>query len=120
MPDIQFLPGNTTGHDYIIGDIHGCSELLSQALNLLGPNDRLFIVGDLIDRGPDSLGVLRIVQNDPRVHVVRGNHEDVFLNAMSLDSAKIISELERYQTVIAEGKSISEPMPPEMNFYGYF
>ena len=88
MPDIQFLPGNTTGHDYIIGDIHGCSELLSQALNLLGPNDRLFIVGDLIDRGPDSLGVLRIVQNDPRVHVVRGNHEDVFLNAMSWNLAE--------------------------------
>jgi len=44
-----------------VGDVHGCLTELEGLLNLAGflpKRDRLFFVGDLINRGPDSLGVL--------------------------------------------------------------
>jgi len=50
------LPTNQAGKDYVIGDLHGCYELLERLLDAVGfdkSKDRLFSVGDLIDRGPD-------------------------------------------------------------------
>ena len=49
----------------IIGDIHGCSSALRLLLAKISPNaeeDRLILLGDLFDRGPDSWGVFGIVQ----------------------------------------------------------
>ena len=46
-----------------VGDVHGCLTELEGLLNLAGflpKRDRLFFVGDLINRGPDSLGVLKL------------------------------------------------------------
>ncbi|HEX8909086.1 MAG TPA: metallophosphoesterase, partial [Anaeromyxobacteraceae bacterium] len=46
----------------VVGDVHGCLEELDELLRLveLRPGfDRLVFVGDLLDRGPDSLGVVR-------------------------------------------------------------
>ncbi len=86
-PDIDVMPANTTGHDYVIGDIHGAKGAFDAALTQLRPNDRLFIVGDLMDRGEDSMGIMQTVMNDPRIHVVRGNHEESFLQAMAFINA---------------------------------
>ncbi len=65
-----------------IGDVHGCLDelrLLYMKLKLV-PGDRLIFVGDLVDKGPDSLGVLVYVQGLLRQHpgsvVVAGNHEE--------------------------------------------
>lgn len=84
--DIQFLETNLTGKDYIIGDVHGALGALEKVINQLQPKDRLFIVGDLIDRGDDSLGVITFInehnkdQSNPRIYVAQGNHEQDFLN----------------------------------------
>ena len=54
---IQRFTRNTTGRDLIVGDIHGCFGRLANALTLIDfdpARDRLFSVGDLVDRGPDS------------------------------------------------------------------
>jgi len=64
-----------------IGDVHGCLEELEELLRLVEPGnrDRLLFVGDLVDRGPDSIGVLTLVQQlveTGRASVVVGNHED--------------------------------------------
>lgn len=72
---------NTLGTDYVVGDIHGCFNLVEQHLNniFFDPSkDRLFCVGDLIDRGPYSEHVYDFL-NLPFVHAVRGNHEDMLL-----------------------------------------
>jgi len=65
-----------------IGDVHGCFyELvdLFQRLNVQR-DDRVIFVGDLVDKGPDSLGVLRfardVVETQPGSVVVSGNHEE--------------------------------------------
>jgi serine/threonine protein phosphatase 1 len=80
MKFIKRLPRNMKGKDYIVGDLHGCYDELIGALTKIGFNydvDRLFSVGDLIDRGPknaECLGLLR----EKWFHAVRGNHEMMF------------------------------------------
>lgn len=75
----------------IIGDVHGCSVELEALLDRVGfeSGDRLVFVGDLIARGPDSLGVLDIARRTGAI-VVRGNHEQKLLDirADGIDSGK--------------------------------
>lgn len=71
------LPGNEAGRDFVVGDLHGHRELLERQLEQMGFNthfDRLFSVGDLIDRGPHSLATLALIE-EPWFHAVLGNHE---------------------------------------------
>jgi hypothetical protein len=84
-PAIVYVEENIKGEDYFIGDVHGRYDLLSQVIAKLKADDRLFMVGDLIDRGPDSYKVLEILMLQsmkdatPKVYSVRGNHEAIFL-----------------------------------------
>ena len=78
----QSFSANPNGTDYFIGDIHGELDLLMQCLGAVSFDkniDRLFSVGDLIDKGPNSLGVIRLLK-EPWFHATLGNHEDLFLN----------------------------------------
>jgi len=80
-PSIIKLPGNRQGKDYVIGDLHGCRDLLPPLLDAIhfDPNhDRLFSVGDLIDRGPDSMACLQLLA-EPWFYAVQGNHEQMLL-----------------------------------------
>lgn len=82
----QILPANTAGRDFVVGDLHGCLDLLEAALERQGfdkQRDRLLSVGDLIDRGPDSMGCLRLLR-EPWFHAVVGNHEDMLLSYLLL------------------------------------
>ncbi|TDU22737.1 serine/threonine protein phosphatase 1 [Chromohalobacter marismortui] len=68
---------NEHGRDFIVGDIHGQLALLYGQLEAVGfdyQRDRLFSVGDLIDRGADSLQCLSLAL-EPWFFAVRGNHE---------------------------------------------
>ncbi|HEY5920387.1 MAG TPA: symmetrical bis(5'-nucleosyl)-tetraphosphatase [Kofleriaceae bacterium] len=63
---------------YAIGDIQGCMASLERLLALIqfSPGDRLWLVGDLVNRGPRSLDVLRwAYDNDRVVTCVLGNHD---------------------------------------------
>lgn len=80
---VQF-PENTAGRDFVVGDIHGQARDLWRAMEAVGFDvtcDRLFAVGDLIDRGPDSMRCLELAF-EPWFFPVLGNHEDFFLGAM--------------------------------------
>lgn len=65
----------------IVGDVHGCRSELEALLDRVafGSGDRLVFVGDLVARGPDSLGVLDVVRRTGAI-VVRGNHEQKLLD----------------------------------------
>lgn len=64
---------------FAIGDLQGCFEPLTRllkAIDFTPGRDRLWLVGDLVNRGPDSLGVLRWVKKHAQsVTTVLGNHD---------------------------------------------
>ncbi len=59
-----------------IGDIHGCADEFKELLNALElePDDRVVQLGDLINRGPDSHGVLELAR-EYKIEAILGNHE---------------------------------------------
>jgi len=64
--------------DYAIGDIQGCYDALMRLLKHIDyqDSDRLWFVGDLVNRGPDSLKVLRFIKNLPlKSPITLGNHD---------------------------------------------
>ncbi|RMC99511.1 serine/threonine protein phosphatase [Aquitalea palustris] len=76
------LPANQLGRDFVVGDVHGCFTELHALLEQVvfdGSRDRLFSVGDLVDRGPESRQVLEWLAK-PWFHAVRGNHEQMALD----------------------------------------
>ena len=78
------LQRNTQGRDWAVGDIHGCFRQLSRLLKMAAFNptcDRLFSVGDMVDRGADSAAVLEWLAQ-PWFHAVRGNHEQLAIDSL--------------------------------------
>lgn len=71
------LPPNNVGKDFVVGDIHGCYDILLESLAKIGFDysvDRLFALGDLVDRGTKSLDMVFLI-GKPWFYSVRGNHE---------------------------------------------
>lgn len=76
------LPTNKAGRDFVLGDLHGTTDLLRALMEHVAfdpDKDRLFSVGDLIDRGEDSPGGLALLL-EPWFHAVKGNHEDMMMD----------------------------------------
>jgi serine/threonine protein phosphatase 1 len=74
---VKYLPHNSLGKDYIIGDLHGHADMLFDALDRVNfdPDiDRVIAVGDLIDRGPFNVECIMLL-DQPWFHSVKGNHE---------------------------------------------
>lgn len=66
----------------VIGDVHGHYEGLMTILEAIAPNaeDEVYFLGDLIDRGPKSSKVIKLVR-DNSYYCLRGNHEQMLLDA---------------------------------------
>jgi serine/threonine protein phosphatase 1 len=77
-PVVCWHPANKVGRDLVVGDLHGCVDALRYLLSEIafdGSRDRLFSVGDLVDRGSDSLAAIDLIDK-PWFYPVLGNHED--------------------------------------------
>jgi serine/threonine protein phosphatase 1 len=76
---------------YAVGDIHGRLDLLERAIDTIGRhghglNTRIVFLGDYVDRGPDSRGVLQrliSLQRDLGAICLKGNHEDMMVRAFT-------------------------------------
>lgn len=95
-PKLPSVPAGT--RYYVIGDIHGRLDLYEAMIGAIEEDDRLsppadtriVLLGDLVDRGPDSAGVIartRRWQETARVRVLAGNHEEMFLAAFEKPEA---------------------------------
>ena len=73
---------------FVIGDIHGEDDMFQQQLKNWNPdNQQLVLLGDLIDRGPDSYNVLQIaikLKADYNAIILQGNHEQMFLDWLDM------------------------------------
>ena len=73
---------------YAIGDIHGCKTELEKLLSKIEPSvreeDYIVFLGDYVDRGPDSKGVIDVVIQTMDTHkrtvALRGNHEEMMIS----------------------------------------
>ena len=102
---------------YVIGDIHGCNDhfealimaIEEEAAEAPELQTRVVLLGDLVDRGPDSASVLdnaRAWQKRRNVQILAGNHEEMFLD--SFESTKILRHFIRHggrETILSYGVS---------------
>ena len=74
---------------FAISDIHGCLKSFEALLDQLqfSTTDELYLLGDYIDRGPDSKGVIdriwKMQEEGYQVQCLRGNHEQILLNIIA-------------------------------------
>ena len=68
---------------YTTADLHGCLDLFRQMQAYLKEDDTLYIIGDVIDRGPDGWKLFKEVMKDSRCKLLKGNHEDMCFKAMT-------------------------------------
>lgn len=107
MEDAPAPAGPAGSRCYAIGDIHGCLDQLSTLLERVirdnearPPVERVYIVtvGDLIDRGPDSKGVIDLLMARPMPSAsfvfLMGNHEELFLQILDGDDSALPHWLE--------------------------
>ena len=86
------------GRDWVIGDVHGCFRTLRDALldiDFEYETDRLFSVGDLIDRGPNSIKAVDWLESGRLSAVVMGNHEAEMVQLMQ--TGNVLSPTKAYQ-----------------------
>lgn len=80
---VERFEANQGGRDFVVGDIHGMFthlEALLARIDFCPATDRLFSVGDLVDRGPHSMASLDWLTR-PWFHACRGNHEQFALDS---------------------------------------
>ncbi len=82
---------------FVIGDVHGCLDDLKIMVDyiykkaLFNENDALIFIGDYVDRGPDSKGVIEYLislkKESQQVYFLKGNHEDMLLSFMGFEGS---------------------------------
>lgn len=112
---------------WAIGDVHGCVAELDRLLDTVAPSadDELIFLGDYIDRGPHSAGVvqrlIRLAREVPGCVFLRGNHEDMFLGFLGLggrygDSFRTNggeATLRSYGLADKDARQVAERLPAE-------
>ena len=68
---------------YCISDVHGHLDNLNRFVQTLEKDDRVFVLGDAIDKGPKSIECLEYIMNDSRFKMLLGNHEYMMFNTLS-------------------------------------
>ena len=113
---------------FVIGDIHGCFRTLKELIASLGPtkDDDIYLLGDLMDRGPDSMGVVQFLldlkQKGYRIHPLRGNHEQLLLDSSeSMESFEVWMRNGGRNTLKSyDCQTVSEMDQKHLSFIGAF
>ena len=69
---------------YVMSDIHGQKRRFDSVMRQIGlrAEDTLYVLGDVIDRNPDGIGILRRIMAMPNARMLLGNHELMMMNAL--------------------------------------
>ena len=99
-PRVIAHPANLQGRDFIVGDLHGHPDVLYRLMDHVGfdyDTDRLFSVGDLVDRGPNSAWALELL-DAPWLYPVLGNHDAMLLATLNLGHVREMRREEAQRT----------------------
>lgn len=79
---------------YVISDIHGCYQEYLALLEKIGfsDSDELYVLGDMVDRGPEPIKVLLDMMARPNVYPILGNHDYMALTMLSKLNVEITAE----------------------------
>ena len=119
---VSYIAANDNGRDFAVGDIHGEFNQLKNLLDHVNFDcqlDRLFSVGDIIDRGPDSMECLALLEK-PWFHCVIGNHEQQFVSTMERLSNFVSSGLNADEAVKQLTKGVSDAFLDRWGARWYF
>ena len=77
---------------YVMSDLHGQSDAFFDILEQINfsDNDELYILGDIIDRGPDAFKIYDYIVSHKNVHLLKGNHEQMMLDFVNLNAGDIV------------------------------
>lgn len=110
---LHYIDSPTHGRRFAIGDIHGCNLTLQALVHgqlQLTKQDQLFLLGDYVNRGPDSWGVLEYIMGlqteGYQVYPLKGNHE-----VMLLDDLKRQDNFSGYSVTI-QNKDVLKQVTP--------
>ena len=81
-----------TPKEYVCSDLHGQYEVYKDIIDKIGENDKLYILGDVIDRGPDGMKILQDIakrQENGQVEFFVGNHEYMMIQALFLGNSEV-------------------------------
>jgi serine/threonine protein phosphatase 1 len=121
VPLLRRYNANPKGRDFVVGDLHGCFSLLDILLGHVDFDeavDRLFSLGDLVDRGPESERVSEFLIQ-PWFHAIRGNHDYMLLKgAHMVEQAPM--DMEATQIWLANGGEWFLPLMPSVQDTIYF
>ena len=78
---------------YLTSDIHGEYQMFMDLLKLINfsDNDKLYILGDVADRGPEPIKIYQYIMGKPNIFLLRGNHEEMMLDALRLKDNQFVS-----------------------------
>lgn len=79
---------------YVMADIHGCYREYKELLEKVdfSENDELYVLGDIVDRGPEPVKVLWDMMMRPNVYPILGNHEYMALTVLEKTCVEITEE----------------------------
>ena len=104
---------------FIVGDIHGCLDMLKSLMQKITWNpekDRLIFLGDFVDRGPDPRGVidyvLEIKRQSSLVDCLLGNHEKMFLDYLNEKGGKRVYFFNGGKTTLESYNLLKESSKP--------
>jgi len=107
---------------YAIGDVHGCLAEFDDLLERIRRDDAqrdpahsvLILLGDLVDRGPDSAGVIErvidLLASESDIRVIGGNHEEIFRKAATGDpeALRFFTQIGGCETILSYGMQVAE------------
>ena len=111
--------------DYCISDIHGYYDLFCRLMDKIGfgGGDRLFVLGDMIDKGPSGIRLAKLLFSLPNVYCIAGNHEYDFLkyyHALMRQSEDYDRVLETLRGYFADGDLLDWETVDKLDFLPYY
>lgn len=96
---------------FVIGDIHGCAQEfqeLVKAINYNPDQDQIILAGDLVYRGPDNVGVIRLAKKLNAL-CVRGNHDDKVIRLKNYEMQHGLDAMQPDDAIMPEG-DVEDPL----------